>query len=126
MTKTLPKSAVEYVMSPYKRSVYLVTDRKALGQCQQFMGEDIWDASRCAGVTMQMISQKHGEIYFVGVFDGRLCTLVHECAHVVLMLFERSGLAVSNAESHGEAYCYLLEDMFRRFAPIVTKRKVKP
>jgi hypothetical protein len=124
MTKTLPKSAVEYVMSPYKRSVYLVTDRKTLGQCQQFMGEDIWDASRSGGVTMKMVHPKYGEMFFLGVFDGRLSTLAHECAHAVFMVLERVG--IEPTDSHGEAFCYLLEDMFKRFAPIVTKRKVKP
>lgn len=109
-------------MNPYRRSVYLVTDRKTFGQCQQFMGEPIWDASRCSGVTMKMEHPKYGEIFFVGVFDGRLSVLAHECSHAVFMLFERLGM--DPRDSAGEAFCYLLQGMFEHFAPTVTKRKV--
>lgn len=123
MAKKLPKDAAKYDMKPYKRSVYMVTSRDDLATCEKYMNHPVWDSSKAAGAMLYMESKFSSGIYFIGVFDGKITTLAHECSHAILELFLRQGLMAH--DSQGEAFCYLLEDMLKTFIPLLKKSKKK-
>ena len=51
------------------------------------------------------------ELYAVGVFNGGLDTLVHECAHVAFKFCNDVGVEVVQTRSN-ETFCYLLDWLF--------------
>jgi hypothetical protein len=46
-------------------------------------------------------------LYYVGVFDNTLITLVHELGHACLMIVANAGFNAHDA--NGEPFCYLLD-----------------
>lgn len=66
------------------------------------------------GLVQVEFDENHSPTYFVGVFDGKLNTLVHEVSHAALMIVERSGF--SPLDGNGEPYCYLVDYLFNILA----------
>lgn len=62
------------------------------------------------GRTVQLAHQKKGVNYLVYLKPGNLSTVVHEMAHVCLMLFDDIG--THPAAGKGEPFCYLLDRLF--------------
>lgn len=52
-----------------------------------------------------------GDRVFIGVFDGRLGTRVHECTHAAHMILLHCGVATPSTD-YGEAHAFLSEHIF--------------
>lgn len=55
-------------------------------------------------------------LYLIGVFNGDIGTLVHECAHATFYCCNDVGVSVDTGAAN-ETYCYLLDRMFSHFLP---------
>jgi hypothetical protein len=68
-------------------------------------------------------NESHGEnLYLIGIFNGDIATLVHECAHVTFYTCRDVGVSIDPDEAN-ETYCYLLDRMFSHFLPYINADK---
>lgn len=58
------------------------------------------------GLSHTMTSQQ-GTLHIIGVFNGKLSTLAHECAHMAFDICSRVGVEVEPGRAN-ETYCYLI------------------
>jgi hypothetical protein len=57
-------------------------------------------------------------VYYVGVFDNELSTLVHELSHTCLMIVARSQFSAH--DGNGEPFSYLLDYLFSQTKNLLT------
>ncbi len=99
--------------------VYLFTTIDDWKQAHRHLGIEVNNLSRINGCVRHFHDPSTGEnMYMVGVFDGKLSTLVHECAHACFYVCNDVGVRVDTAERN-ETYCYMIERMFERFMPYI-------
>jgi hypothetical protein len=66
------------------------------------------------GRSSKLANKRTGEvIYMLGVFDGKLDTLVHELGHITLYVLDHVGIPVGPGDT-SEAFCYLQGDLFTK------------
>lgn len=108
-----PTNKLKYYDVPlYKQRIWLVTDREVFSECMEVLGQDRKELPYAAGKFSLFTNNKTGQsVFMVAVFDGTETTLLHECAHATFIVLEHVG--VDAMERCNEAYCYLLEDMFK-------------
>jgi hypothetical protein len=98
-----------FTAEPYGNFVALASDREtfmelaAHYECGSQGDLDV--RGRC--------SWNSGGVFIIGVFDGKLSTLVHETGHAAIGILERAGLRINTASD--EAFCYLQTRMFEAF-----------
>ncbi|AJJ64486.1 hypothetical protein [Yersinia aldovae] len=63
-------------------------------------------------------NETNENIYLIGIFDGELSTLVHECAHVAFYTCRDVGVTI-DTNAANETYCYLLDRMVSHFLPYI-------
>lgn len=71
----------------------------------------------CAGVVVYEGLAASGVLY-VGVFDGKQSTLVHELFHACTRYLAWVGVPLEHNESN-EVYAYLQEWMWKQFSPVL-------
>lgn len=97
--------------------IYLCTTKEEWNQAHRNLKADPNNTGRLVGCVRNFRDDVTGEnMYLVGVFDGKLSTLVHECAHACFYVCSDVGIKIDPAERN-ETYCYMLDRMFDRFAP---------
>lgn len=87
-------------------TVALSTSRKEFAKEHAKRCDREFDPDSCDGVSSDI-----GDYYMIGVFDGKLSTLVHETAHTAFKILRDCSIPVS-ADGNQEAFCYLQEWLF--------------
>lgn len=95
------------VIHPYPCDLYFTRDRDAYTLARASYTSTPCDVSEICGIASDF---ENGTVHLVGVFDGRLPTLVHEIAHVVIKVFAYVNVPIRPDCS--EAFTYLLDDLF--------------
>ncbi|MEL4885704.1 hypothetical protein N6P31_01240 [Pectobacterium betavasculorum] len=97
--------------------IYLCRSKKEWTQAEKSIGVDAVSVEFSSGMCRHIIDDATGEnFYMIGVFDGSVSTLVHECAHATFYCCNDVGVTVDTGSAN-ETYCYLLERMFSHFLP---------
>ena len=102
---------VSTIIQPYGIKVFLLTNRKKYRkELLKKTGYKEDYAYKTNGVA-HMLGNKKGElVVYVGWFNKDISTLVHECNHAILFLFDEYDL---NAyDSMGEHFCYIQQKLF--------------
>jgi hypothetical protein len=117
MAKTKWPKIPSYLIPLFQSShVYLCVTRQQWQQVDECLGVS-WNGQLAAGLTRHFIHSETGEnLYVVGVFDGKVRTLVHECAHVCFYVCSDVGMPIDTSQPN-ETYCYMLDRMFEFFLP---------
>lgn len=98
-------------------NVYLCRSKEEWMQAEACIGVTPANLSTSVGRCRQFVNDTTGEnLYLIGVFDNRLTTLVHECAHATFYCCSDVGVSVQTDQPN-ETYCYLLDRMFSHFQP---------
>ncbi|MBZ8412219.1 hypothetical protein H5R21_02115 [Escherichia coli] len=89
--------------------VYAYDMEQWVAMCRILGVDDAVDVG-CPGVCQKFVRNTQ-QVYAIGVFDGGLDTLVHECAHAAFHFCDEIGITVSPDRAN-ETYCYLLDWLF--------------
>lgn len=94
-----------FKLAPYPVTLHVTGDRD---EYSKVLAAHDMDPSTegCAGSVFEV----DGNIY-LGVFDGKLGTLVHEAAHAVFDVAKRISYDPTYEQ---EPYCYMLEHVFNK------------
>lgn len=88
-------------------NVYLCRSKEEWVQAESALGVPLADISMLNGICQHFVNEAAGEnLYLIGVFDNRISTLVHECAHATFYCCHDVGVTVDTGEAN-ETYCYL-------------------
>lgn len=93
----------------YGGTVLFYTSREAYAKAHAKRSDREFDPAICDGVC----SDFSGMIYMIGVFDGRLSTLVHETAHAAFKILRDVNVPVG-ADGNQEAFCFMQEWLFQQ------------
>jgi hypothetical protein len=110
-----------YLIPLFKSAnVYLCCSREEWKQACDFLGGDTGSIEMLGGATTAYTNAEAVEnLYLLGVFNGDVATLVHECAHVAFYTCRDVGVVI-DTDAANETYCYLLDRMFSHFLPYIT------
>lgn len=101
----------------YSANIYLCRSKEEWVKAETALGVSLADVSMANGMCRHFVNDAVGEnIYLIGVFDNRIATLVHECAHATFYCCSDVGVT-TNPNDANETYCYLLDRMFSAFLP---------
>lgn len=92
----------------FSARIVLLTTREAFLRRRARLTDDPLDLDDANGC-----SSDHGMCYLVGVFDGRLATLVHELGHTAFKILHDCNVPVRR-DGQMEAFCYLQEYLFEQ------------
>ena len=113
------KEVSPYHIPIYGGMVYFVTDREVFADVRSYMTESVEhdDTQRFSlGCVQELMNNETGaRCYVMGVFDGDMATLVHELGHLTIDILTNAGIDIT--EQNSEAFCYLLDTLYQRFAP---------
>jgi len=120
MAKTKwPKLPRFFVPLFHCANVYLCRSKEEWQQALLSLSEQEQNLAHSNGRTMHFCDDDTGEnMYLVGVFDGQISTLVHECAHATFYCCNDVGVTIDTGSAN-ETYCYLLDRMFTAFLPYI-------
>lgn len=107
-------------VQPYDIPVTYTTNLKkflAISKCGKTTKEDEYEGT--VGCTDQ--SRKSG--YTIGVFDGNLATLVHECVHTAAFILSNAGIEL--IQNHAEPMAYLVDYLYREGAKFMEQMKLR-
>lgn len=114
-----PKLPRYFIPLFHSANIYLCVTKEEWQQALSNLGAGPHDLSFSNGRTMHFSDDETGEnMYLIGVFDGSVSTLVHECAHATFYCCHDVGISVET-EKANETYCYLLDRMFSHFLPYI-------
>lgn len=98
-------------------NVYLCRSKEEWVEAEASIGLPAADLKGSSGRCREFINDVTGEsLYLIGVFDNKLATLVHECAHATFYCCSDVGVTTHPTDAN-ETYCYLLDRMFTAFLP---------
>lgn len=102
-------------------NVYLCRSREEWHQACNALGCDGSDIGMLAGATQTYTNAAAGEnLYLLGVFDGQMSTLAHECAHIAFYVCRDTGVVIREGGAN-ETYCYLVGELFKFAAEHIKK-----
>lgn len=124
MAKTKWPKIPSYLIPLFQSShVYLCVTREEWQQAESALSIPHFEGN-CPGLTRHYQHSETGEnLYLIGVFDGALRTLVHECAHACFFVCSDVGVPIDTSQAN-ETYCYMLDRMFDHFSPHVIASRV--
>lgn len=97
----------------YEQQVYFTKSRKEMNKV---FPDDPVDGE---GIARRCVNKESGfTAFFIGVFDGDLSTLAHECTHISFFLLEHVGVDVKPGEPN-EAFAYLTGYLFKKLRDYV-------
>jgi hypothetical protein len=100
-------------------TIYLCRSKQEYIDAMKAIGCSADGISLNNGLCRHFVNDSSSEnFYIVGVFDGKLSTLVHECAHATFFCCSDAGVDI-DASKANETYCYILDRMFTHFAPFL-------
>ena len=101
----------------YGSSIYAFNSRKGFEKAAAYMNVDVSHYGT-DGISLPLEDKKDGSsIYILGIFDGKLDTLVHECAHITHFVAQKTGW--DSSAGNGEPYCYLIGHIFKKLERFV-------
>lgn len=99
----------------YDFRVVFITDEK---NWRKYFKDDPMD---CDGLARRCYNEITEEtVFFVGVFNNRLSTLVHEINHICFFLLAHVGVPVEPGAPN-EAFCYLSGYLFNESCTLIAK-----
>lgn len=117
--KKWPKLPRFFVPLFHCANIYLCVTKGEWQQALSSLSQPEQNLSLSNGRTMHFCNDATGEnLYLVGVFDGSIATLVHECAHATFYCCSDVGVGIKTDQPN-ETYCYLLDRMFSSFLPYI-------
>ncbi|ELY4865852.1 hypothetical protein ACVV7N_004111 [Cronobacter sakazakii] len=112
-----PKLPRYFVPLFHSANVYLARSREEYAQACEHLKVDVGSLNSLAGTCRHYQNEDTNEnLYLIGVFNGDIATLVHECAHATFYCCHDVGVVIE-AHKANETYCYLLDRMFSHFLP---------
>lgn len=93
--------------------VHVCTSLRAFRKAMKGYGVEPIEVSHLAGVVVSEALEKHGCV-LVGVFDGKVSTLVHELFHATVHVLDYVGVPTETGKSN-EPYAYVLEFLYTEF-----------
>ena len=111
---TLPRTISKIPVHLYGGTLLFCKTRKDFEKAYKYLhgSEYPEDTEEGAGLTCREHVVKDGKIFYLsGVFDQDIETVVHEAGHVANIIMKRSG--INPHDDDGEAFCFLLEYVFR-------------
>ncbi|EGT4373193.1 hypothetical protein AUM47_17145 [Cronobacter malonaticus] len=114
-----PKLPRYFVPLFHSANVYLARSREEYAQACEHLNVDVGPINSLAGTCRHYQNENTNEnLYLIGVFNGDIATLVHECAHATFYCCHDVGVVIETHKAN-ETYCYLLDRMFSHFLPHV-------
>lgn len=97
----------------YRGTLRVYTDRDELiSDREEYFPDEESDLNlNHLGWTEEITLEDCTRVYMVGVFDGKVSTLVHELSHVAIFVAARTGWSINDDTS--EPFCYLVEALFQ-------------
>lgn len=112
MSPPLELTLVEFEIPIYGGFVRMYSKKEDfLEACKAADVEGSFDLEECSGI-VQPFKSDGSWGYIVGIFDGQPLTLVHECGHLAVFIFDDIRCEIT--EDTSEPFCYLLEELVRR------------
>lgn len=103
--------------------IYLCRDKDEFRSAMQAINLSADGIDSLNGLCRHIVNEKTGEnVYLIGVFNGGVATLVHECAHAAFFVCHDFGVKV-DTEAANETYCYMLDRMFSHFMPFIQEQQ---
>lgn len=69
------------------------------------------------GITYKTETESGSLKFLVGIFDGSIGTVVHECTHIAIHIATHTGWEITVSSS--EPFCYLLDNLVELTSPIL-------
>ncbi|MGK6418613.1 hypothetical protein ACFGD2_021320 [Citrobacter freundii] len=102
-------------------NVYLCLSREEWHLATDALGCPRSDIKTLAGATRTYCNTETREnLYLLGVFNGDMATLAHECAHIAFYVCRDTGVAIRE-DGANETYCYLVGELFKFAAGYLKK-----
>jgi len=120
----LPLVKVKFEVPIYGGTVRAFSDKNELIKAynklsaREKQSSDSFPDVECSGMVFPTISKDGSLDFLVGVFDNDITTLVHECGHLAIFVFEQIRCEITGDTS--EPFCYLLEYLVRQCKPLLT------
>lgn len=120
-----PKRAIGHKLDMFQSTVVLVRSYEEWNAAashlkgvplDQINPKRLYSAKRpmAGAATWYGSSDRLQTIFMVGVFDGRLRTLIHELTHAVFHICDYYGIPTNSGDTN-EFFCYLLEHLTHEF-----------
>jgi len=104
----------------YGSHIFAFNNRKHFAKAADYLGTDLPQVG-IDGLSVQLEHTENGSsIYLLGVFDGKLSTLVHEVAHIAHFVTARAGF--DSGVGNGEPYAYLIGHMFDKLEKFIKEK----
>jgi hypothetical protein len=116
-----PKANMEFKVPIYGGDVLLYRSEARLNQLLKYLKRPDEELSHDMGGTCRYMENNGYALYVIGWHTKNNSTIVHECGHLAAYILKRAGVD----DTGGEAFCYLLEYLVRRFG-IDSKPRAKP
>lgn len=112
-----PKLPRFFIPLFHTANIYLCRSKEEWLAAELALGVPLSDVSFNNGRCRHFSDDETGEnLYLVGVFDGNISTLVHECAHATFYCCNDVGVTIDTGAAN-ETYCYLIDRMVSEFLP---------
>lgn len=108
----------ETTLGIFPGTVYLITSEEKWHDTMHYLTAKDSDGDLGAGRATQLECGEFGRIYLVGVFDGSLAALVHECSHVMFYILDYVGVEIERGAAN-ETFCYGIDKLFGDFQEAV-------
>lgn len=93
--------------------VHLCTTRDEWMEAYVALGLESDNVHALAGCVRRIENAETGErLILLGVFNGELHVLAHECAHAAFRICEMCGVEITR-DGTNETFCYLVDKIFR-------------
>lgn len=104
-------------------NIYLCRNKDEFRAAMSNIGTSADGIEMLNGICRHFVNEEAQEnIYIIGVFNGSVSTLVHECAHAAFFCCNDVGVQVETGKAN-ETYCYMLDRMFSHFLPYIQEKQ---
>lgn len=108
----------ETTLGIFPGTVYLITSEEKWHDTMHYLTAEESVEALGSGRAKAMIDSNGVVIYFIGVFDGSLAALVHECSHVMFYILDYVGVEIDRGAAN-ETFCYGIDKLFGDFQEAV-------
>lgn len=108
----------ETTLGIFPGTVYLITSEEKWHDTMHYLTMEESVETLGSGRAKAMVDGNGVVIYFIGVFDGSLAALVHECSHVMFYILDYVGVEIERGADN-ETFCYGIDKLFGDFQEAV-------